>query len=386
MACATVRATEPARLAVLSIDQSGWNDLLLARLSKCPSVALLERGDLGKALDEVALQDLLVDRTKRSRFGEITGADFLALLEVTGNRARLIVCDTHLGVTLQERNTGVLDQSRKEDLDILANTILQTIESFAGGIKQVVAVPDFVCRDLTFDYSFLQSDYAELLRSAYRQTPGSAIVAVEEAKAIAAERDIAGLGQKERFVSVFIEGEYRTTHAPQGGGVGVEITLRARDASKVLLERKLPSVAPIQAGRELMSVFAKELAGLAPPGGTKINEDAQYRLLIERAEEFSMLGEFQRSAALREASASREASARWAVRPRASPADSWTLPPLVGSGAWPENLHGSVNWLGPVKHPVWPVSCSKKRIHLPAAVLAESPWVTEDRVLACRHV
>ena len=301
MACATIRASEPARLAVIGGDKPAWCDLLMTRLSGQPSLALVERDDLEDALHEVALQDLLTDRTKRGKLGKITGADFLVLLNVIGNRARLVVCDTRLGVTLQDLSTGISDQSQKQVIDTLATTTLHTIESFAGGIKQVVAVPDFVSRDLAFDHSFLQSDYAELLRSAYRRIPGLAIVAVEEAKAIAAERDVAGLDQKDRPVSVFVEGEYRSTRAPQDGESSVEITLRARDSSKVLLERKLPSVALSQAGRELMAVFSRDLAVLTTPGGPKIDEDGQYRLLIERAEEFSTLGDFQRSADLREA-------------------------------------------------------------------------------------
>lgn len=301
MLCAMAWAAEPARLAVIGSDKSGWSDLLMTRLSGHPSMALVERDDLKEALNEVALQDLLTDRATRGKLGEITGADFLVLLNVMENRARLVVCDTRLGVTLQDLSTGISDQSKNQVIETLANTTMQTIESFAGGIKQVVAVPDFVCRDLTFEHSFLQSDYAELLRSAYRRIPGLAIVAVEEAKAIAAERDLAALDQKKRPASVFIEGEYRTTRAPQNEGGSVEITLRVRDASKVLWERKLPSVDLSQAGRELVAVFSRDLAVLSPPGGAKIDEDGQFRLLIKRAEEFSTLGEFLRSADLREA-------------------------------------------------------------------------------------
>lgn len=301
MACAMVRAAEPMRLAVISADKSAWSNFLMARLSKSPEVALVERDDLGKALDEIEIKELLGDRKKRSRFGEIAGADFLVILNIIDKQARLVVCDANLSITLQDQSIGIAEQPQEKALEVMADVALQTIRSFSGGVKQVVAVPDFVCRDLTFDFNYLQSDYAKVLHSAYRLIPGTAIVAIEEAKAIAAERDIAGIGQKERIVSVFIEGEYRTTRDLKSGSVSVEITLRARDASKVLIERKLPSVPTSQAGRELMAVFTKDLAAWTQSGDTKIDESSQYRMLIDRADEFSMIGDFLRSTELREA-------------------------------------------------------------------------------------
>lgn len=296
-----ISAAEPLRVAVISSDASPWSDLLMTHLSESPSVALLERSNLGKALDEIDIKELLSDPKKRSRFGEIAGADFLVLMSVVEMRARLIVCDTKLGVTLQDQSIVIVDHPKKDDLEILANITLQTIGAFSGGIKQVVAVPDFVCRDLTFDYTYLQSDYAELLRSAYRQIPGLAIVAIAEAKAIATERDLTAITQKDRFVSVFIEGEYRTKRDLKTGEVSVEIILRASDSAKVLLEKKLPSVSTSQAGLQIMSVFTKDLSKLGQSGKTEIDETTQHRILLKRADEFATIGEFVRSTELREA-------------------------------------------------------------------------------------
>jgi hypothetical protein len=97
-------------IAILSSDKSGWGDLLMARLSNNPKISLVERDVLGKALDEVELKELLGDRKKRSHFGEIAGADFLVLMSIADNRARLVVCDTHLGVTLQDQSITTAEQ------------------------------------------------------------------------------------------------------------------------------------------------------------------------------------------------------------------------------------------------------------------------------------
>ncbi len=118
----------------------------------------------------------------------------------------------------------------------MADDVRATVARFRDGVRYVAAVPDFVSRDLTLDRTFLQSDYAEVLRAAYRQLPGVALVAVDEARAIAAERDVAGGARADRPVPLFVEGEYRTDRTGDGGH-SVRVTLRARDAGGVRVDR-----------------------------------------------------------------------------------------------------------------------------------------------------
>jgi len=294
-------AAATPKLAVLGGEDAGWNDLLVARLSKTEAVAIVERRQLGAVLDERAIQGFLGNRADRGRIGGITGADFLVLLAGGEDRVRLVVCDSHLGVTLQDLSLPTEGKTHDNVVAALADETLRIVRQFEGGVKHVVAVPDFVSRDLTFEHSFLQSDFAEVLRAAYRETPGVAIVSVDEARAIAAERDVAGTGQDNRPVPVFIEGEYRTARNLEDGSTTVEITLCARDAATVLLKRKLQAVPLEQAGGQLLGTFTRDLAKLIRAGGPAIDAEGQYRLLTRRAEEFSSLGEFRRSAALREA-------------------------------------------------------------------------------------
>lgn len=294
-------AAEPKRLALMGAEQSPLGNLLMVHLSKSSTIALVERELLQKALAEASILDLWVNRTKRSRLGKVLGADFIALIEVTDENTRLVICDTKLGVILQEVRFNLKDQTYEQLVPTLATLVQEVITSYAKGISQVVAVPDFICRDLTYDFSYLQKDFAEVLKAAFRRSPGVAIVAVDEAGMIAMERDLAGLDQDKRPVSLFIEGEYRTKRVTPESPVKVTITLRSRNSSKAPVEHKLPPVALSQAGRELMRIFSRKLAGLTDLEGTMIDEEAQYHLLVGRAEEFGSIGEFQRSAALREA-------------------------------------------------------------------------------------
>ena len=291
----------PPKAAVLGGEPAGWNDLLAARRRQTKAVELVERQQVRAVSDEQAIQRLLENIAARCRIGGIEGADLLVLLASGGKDVRLVVCDSHLGATLQDVSLRVEGAPRDQIVATLADQTLHAIRQFEGGVQRVVAVPDFVSRDLTFEHSFLQFDYAEVLRAACRQIPGLAVVAVDEARAIGAERDLAAVGQGDRPVPLFVEGEYRTHRNLEDGSTTVEIILRARHASGTLLERKLEAVPLDEAGRRLLDLFAGELAGLAMAGGPALDAEDQYRLLVQRAEEFNSRGEFRRSAALREA-------------------------------------------------------------------------------------
>jgi hypothetical protein len=56
----------------------------------------------------------------------------------------------------------------------------------------VVAVPPFVCDDFTFGYSLLKGAYAEMLIQTLDGVPGIQTVEIAEARAVAAERGLAG--------------------------------------------------------------------------------------------------------------------------------------------------------------------------------------------------
>lgn len=301
MVQAAAFAGAPPKLAVMGGEKAGWSDLLVARLSETKAITIVERQQLGAVFDEQTIQGLLGNRADRGRIGGVAGADLLVLLASSENSVRMVVCDSHLGVTLQDLSLPIKDKTHDNVVAALADQTLRTVRQFEGGIKHVVAVPDFVSRDLTFEHSFLQFDYAEVLRAAYRQIPGLAIVSVDEAKAIGVERAVSGVEQNNRPAPVFVEGEYRTKRNFKDASTTVQITLHARDAAKTLLERKLQNVPLDQAGGQLLALFAKDLAGLIRAGGPAIDADDQYRLLTQRAAEFSSLGEFRRSAALREA-------------------------------------------------------------------------------------
>ena len=307
-----------ATVAVLQDEQArtqGLGERVQVQLAESDQIRLVERDRLQAVAAEQVLAAVIGSHDDRERLGNLVAADVLVLLTVDGSRVRAVVCDTSLGVTLQDvtYTTAVAEPGGEEVTKALAAETRATIARFAGGVRQVVAVTDFACRDLTFERTFLQRDYAEVLRAAFRQVPGVALVAVDEARAIAQEREVAGVQQGRRIVPIFVEGEYRTSSpvslaAAADAKPTVRLTVRARDAARTLYDKTYESLPLDAAGAKLLEAFAAGLAplcgngdGAAAPRPAGIDAQGQFDLLTQRAQVFFDLGEFRRAAALREA-------------------------------------------------------------------------------------
>jgi hypothetical protein len=311
----------PTRVAVLG-GRTTWGDVLVAGLSGAEGVTLVDRDQLDRVADEQTIRAALGGRADRGRLGAVVPADLLILVGPAGGAAaadpgaavgvRLVVCDARLAVTLHDvivpiRPATAGQPASRPAGDGVAAAVrdegLAAVRRFAGGVRRVVAVPDFVSRDLTFDRAFLQSDYPELIRAACRREPGVAVVAVDEARAIAAERDASGVAGRERPTPVFVDGEYRTARAADGA-VTVEMTVTASEGERVLADVRIGPVALEAAGPALRAAFAERLAALTGGGGGVAGAGdpaAEFRALVERADRFAELAEYSRSAALREA-------------------------------------------------------------------------------------
>ena len=288
------------KLAVIGGGDSGLNDLLTVRLSQTDGISVVER-ESDAVLDEKVVQGLMGTGANNDRKAAIAGADFLVLLSREDKGIQLVVAETRFGVTLESLLIPTDDQSAEKTAAVLGDQILAVVAEFSQGVRHVVAVSDFVSRDLMYDLSFLQSDYADVLRGAYGEIPGVAVIAIDDAKAIASEREISGVEQKERLVPIFIEGEYRTTRDTNSDETTVQITIHVKDGKNNLIDRELPAVPLEKAGKSLIEFFSKDLSVFTKTIGNGMNADDQYRLLDQRAAKFSSIGDFRRSAALREA-------------------------------------------------------------------------------------
>src|SRR5207249_7319717 len=145
----------------------------------------------------------------------LTKADALVLLSLVENDkkkfVKLVISDCRYGSRLRLEHFSF----SADGVDRLAREAAQAVEEtqqrFARGVERIIAVMPFVSRNLTHDFDHQQSGYAVLLQSSLADTPGVAVLEVEEARQIQQELNVAGAELGQRRVPVFIEGEFEVT-------------------------------------------------------------------------------------------------------------------------------------------------------------------------------
>lgn len=301
-------AARARTVAVLSVDAGASRDtvdaVMLALAGAAPAdtpVALVEREGLEQLAREQVIAKLGDDAHARVDVGRLVGADVLALvgrgLGPAGAGVRVIVCDSATGARLAQLH--VKDDEAAPEL--LAREVLDALARFPGGVRSVVGVPDLISRDLQLDHADLQGSLAEMLRDSLARHRGLAVLEVDEAKSIAVEGERAGAGDVRRVVPVYVEGEYRTDPLADGGPrVSIVVTLRT--AGRELAKIESGAVPLGDAGRFMLEdVQRKLLDVLDAPAADPFDAARELERLVARADRFAEIGEFDRSAALREA-------------------------------------------------------------------------------------
>ena len=129
----------------------------------------------------------------------------------TGNGLRILTTD-HVW---DDKQPQPAVESIRQDVD-------RALTKLAAPLRAVVAVPPFVCDDFTFGYSLLKGAYAEMLIQTLDGVPGIQTVEIAEARAIAAERGLAGDDALRRpLLPYFLLGAYRNEGEGDGRRVGV---------------------------------------------------------------------------------------------------------------------------------------------------------------------
>jgi hypothetical protein len=208
----------------------------------------------------------------------------------------LLLCDALTGARIGQ----VRARTSAASFEALAAEVRALLTRFPQGVQSAVVVPDLISRDLRLEHVALKKSLAELLREALSHQRGLAVVELEEAKAIAGEHALTG-GEIRRIVPLFAEGEYRTEPlAPGGPRLSISVTLKMaqRDSLKV----ESGSIPIDRAGRfMLQTVEPKLLESLKSPAATRFDAKEEFGRLVTRANQFAEIGDFSRSAELREA-------------------------------------------------------------------------------------
>ncbi|MCH8805788.1 MAG: carboxypeptidase regulatory-like domain-containing protein [Planctomycetes bacterium] len=337
--------------------------LLTLALLELPELDLVERDQIAVVTGELTLSTALGSEAagQRLEWGRRLSADRMLFLvqEQLGNDAfiRAVFSDTATGARLWVEFLPYSEAKTEEVVREITVNLLRARAQFAGGVKRVIAVPDFVSKTLTHDHDHLQSQLANVLQSGLAAATGTAVLELEEARAIGRELDLRGERAAGAISPAFVEGTIRVEGAAAQSNLAYKLSLKVTDGSGVL--QSLEHDSTDLAG---MVVFLRDEAA---PAILKLSqEESRHLLSIERqaemlnrrAKTFRRLGEFVHAVSLFEASlllnpqdTDQGVRAIRAyidfVKPRAVPG-SHTVDPREGLRLWRERLSGWRRALG----------------------------------------
>ncbi|MBN9521195.1 hypothetical protein J0H58_22190 [bacterium] len=221
--------------------------LLEAKALPAADATWVERAGIDRVLAEQKLQALFGPQGigDRVRLGKLLKADLLVMVRPAAGvgepALELVVSETAGGLRLLVRGVPVTKDADADAAALLA-AARDGIKKYRERVREVVAVPPFLSRDLAFDTDHLKGAYAKLTEQAALARPGVVAVELAEAEALARELALAGPGAKlDRPAPLYLLGEFR--HEGKGKERTVALTLRA--------ERAGAPVAPplVRAGR-----------------------------------------------------------------------------------------------------------------------------------------
>lgn len=230
------------RWAVVSsaeLAKTGLPDLVTVALAERPDMQLVERDRIVEVMRELELVSVLsaANPAQRARLGRLLKADALLLLtrETREDRTliRAVIADSAQGARLALEFLPVSDDALDVVVPAIATLVRKTRERYPTGVVRIIGVPPLVSRNLVHDYDHLQSRLAHVLESGLSAYPGTAVLEIEEARAIRRELAVSGQELGRRVVPLFVEGEFRVERPVGDEPEPISIALRLTDAENL---------------------------------------------------------------------------------------------------------------------------------------------------------
>jgi hypothetical protein len=300
------------RWAILADEQvaaSGLTELLTAELGSVADLELVDRADIAAVLREQELSRLTHadEASRRIRVGQLLRADAMVLVTPNPDKdaawLRVTIVDSRSGTRLWLGHAASPFGDIEHSVSDVAKALKRVRKRFADGIRCTVGVLPFVSDDLTHEFDQLQMGLCRLLQESLFGIPGVAVIEVEEARAIAQERQGRHKGVGRRMVPVVVEGQYSTARSTPGAPptVSLQIRLTGESVEPTELLREslpLPDVGPYL--RE--TITAKILARLdVTSTGPTVSSEQQFEQLVARADRLAGLSAYPEAIGLREA-------------------------------------------------------------------------------------
>ncbi len=302
-----------AILGCPAIQELGLTDLATVHLSAWEGIEVVERAIWESLAAEYALSTIGAADSVRQRLqlGQVLAADRLLVLAQVDKEAadaeprqlwRWVLADCQTGARLDYREhpaeTGV-----EAFLEGLVQAVGETRRRFPEGVQRVVGLSHFLSRNLTHHYDHWQAGYAYLLQHALGLHPGTAVLEIEEARAVAKERSLATADRRaalgRRAVPVLVDGEFTVHDAVAAGPPTLDVTvfLRRGDASR---EIRRTGLSPDRLVRLLTAELPREILERDDPQ-PPFSRAEQRDWLVRQARQFGRVGAWQHSLGLREA-------------------------------------------------------------------------------------
>lgn len=306
-------ASAATRLAVLEVESPALAKtatLLEAELFKLPEVEALDRMNIAAVLRERKLQSAFTADAVAARvaLGKLLKADLLIILRTQDKpkpHAELIAFETRYGLRLcQESYVPTANPSA--DATALIERLRETVARATRPIDEIVAVPRFADRSLTTERVYIGEMAARLIEAELLRKPGTAVVELAEARALARELALVEQNADRRIAPLYLLGEYRFATNIEDRTASYQLVLSRGE--KELDRVEVPSVAA-GALPEQMTASAQQLLvkALGRPEKSPARQpeakdaDIESRRLVERARTFVLLGDDETALALYEA-------------------------------------------------------------------------------------
>ncbi len=309
-------AGRPVRWAILgsrALRDARLTDLVTARLSSLGGLELVEREELRSIAAEYALAELgsagAVGR--RLRLGTLLRADRLLLVsrlpraevaDGADDAVRLVIADCLSGARIGHE-AWPADTGSEELIAAIVAAVEQTQRRFPEGVARIVGVSHFLSRNLVHDFDHRQAGYAYLLQHALALHPGTAVLEIEEARAVALELSLGTPDGTEdlrgRLVPALVDGEFTVSVDPGSGVQTVDLVVsmhRGKHADEI----RKSALPPADVVALLIEELPRQILELDPEE-TRFSVDEQRDWLVARAREFGLVGAWQHSLGLREA-------------------------------------------------------------------------------------
>lgn len=303
----------PVRWAILgspALRDAGLTDLLTARLSSLGGVELVEREELQSITAEYMLAQLGSAQAagRRLRLGKILRADRLLLLsrlpgaDGTEDAVRLVIADCLSGARIWHE-CWAADSGFEELVAAVVAAVGQMQRRFPEGVARIVGVSHFVSRNLVHDYDHRQAGYAYLLQHALALHTGTAVLEIEEARAVAQELSLGTPDEadalRHRLVPALVDGEFKVSVDPVNGEQTVDLLVsvhRGKHGDEIRESARSPS----DVVALLIGELPRKILELDPEE-TRFSVEEQRDWLVTRAQQFGLVGAWHHSLGLREA-------------------------------------------------------------------------------------